>query len=47
MRFTHRISDHTIWYDAEGNGAGTAALIATLAVLVTGLAIFATGFLIF
>ncbi|MBJ2153373.1 calcium-binding protein [Paracoccus sp. IB05] len=47
VRFLHRTSDNTIWYDADGNGAGAAVLIATLAAPVAGLAVSATDFLIF
>ncbi|MBJ2150474.1 calcium-binding protein [Paracoccus sp. IB05] len=47
VRFMHRITDNSIWYDADGNGAGAAVLIATLQGGVTGAALTHADFLIF
>ncbi|WP_198672162.1 calcium-binding protein [Pseudogemmobacter bohemicus] len=44
VRFMYRTSDATVWYDADGNGAGAAVLVATLQ---AGAVITAADFLIF
>ena len=46
-RFIHRSTDNTVWYDADGNDAGAAVLIATLQGGVTGTPLTNADFLIF
>ncbi|WP_112310107.1 calcium-binding protein [Pseudogemmobacter bohemicus] len=43
-RFIYRSTDNTLWYDADGNGAGAAVLLATLQ---SGATVTAADFLIF